>query len=277
MQRWVSSSNSGRVVGLAFLFLQSVLIYRVVAGGTTPTNLTSTYNNSGPTVQTVQSYLNRTFLTAHTTAPFESTGGDLIVVCASSHSGVIMTPSDSLSNTWIAGAGPTNTSTGFNLRTQLWYAKHPAVGPGHTFTLNLSAPQSLVISVLVVRGSNKSDPIDAISEIGDDQGTESLNVASPAITIRNANDLLIGFGKSSISERWTAGDGFALQKMASSDYLDSEIAWALKPGIYNSKFSINSFGTWQALAVAVRPAIDSSVGKTDKPKAPANRHVDRPS
>jgi hypothetical protein len=156
---------------------------------TAPSNLTG----PGPIVQATQGYINSTFLTTHTTAAFDSTDGDLIVVCASSHAGVTMTPSDSFHNTWISAAGPTNTSTGFDLRTQIWYAKNPTVGPGHTFTLNLSAAESLVISVFVVQGSNVSAPLDAISTIGGDGGTQTLNVASPNITTTSANDLLIGF------------------------------------------------------------------------------------
>jgi hypothetical protein len=151
----------------------------------------------GPTVQATQGYINPTFLTTHTTAPFDSSGGDLIFVCASSHSGVTMTPSDSFNNTWVSATGPTNTGTGFDLRTQVWYAKNLTVGPRHTFTLNLSALQPLVISVIVVKGSNASAPIDAISTVGDDGGSKTLNVASPNITTTSANDLLIGFTKSS--------------------------------------------------------------------------------
>ncbi len=270
--RPVSSVTFVRIIGLALLFAQSLLVYRVVSGGTQPSNLTSEYNNSGATIQAARGYLNRTFLTTHTTVPFDSSGGDLIIVCASSHAGVVMTPSDSFKNTWISGIGPTNTRTGFNLRSQLWYAKSPAVGAGHTFTLNLSAPQSLVISLLVIKGSNRSDPIDAISEIGDDQGTQSLRVTSPNITIKGANDLLIGFGKSSVSETWTAGDGFTLQRMASSDFLDSETAWARKPGTYSSTFDISSLGKWQALAVAIRPATDGSVHASDATKATVVNH-----
>ena len=80
---------------------------------TAPSDLTVT-NPPRPLVQAVQSYIKPKFLTSHTTDPFDSTGGDLIVVCASSHDGVTLTPSDSFSNKWISAAGPTNTSRGFN-------------------------------------------------------------------------------------------------------------------------------------------------------------------
>jgi hypothetical protein len=217
-----------------------------------PPNLMSTA--PGPTVQATQGYINPTFLTAHTTAPFDSSGGDLILVCASSHAGVTMTPSDSFNNTWVSAAGPTNTNTGFDLRTQVWYAKNPTVGPRHTFTLNLSALQPLVISVIVVKGSNVSAPIDAISSIGDDGGSKTLNVASPNITTTSANDLLIGFAKSSVSEVFTPGSGYTAQPAASSNFLDAETKVTATPGTYNSTFTLNSPAASQAVIVAVAPS-----------------------
>ena len=75
---------------------------------TAPTNVTAMLGGPGPTVVAVQSLDEPTFVTSHTTAPFNSTGGDLIVLCASSHSGVTLTPTDSYGNTWIPIAGPTN-------------------------------------------------------------------------------------------------------------------------------------------------------------------------
>ena len=104
---------------------------------TAPGGLTAG-QGSAPIVAAVQSYYNSTFLTMHTTAAFNSTGGDWIVLCASSHFGVTFTPSDNLGNTWISIAGPTTTALGFDLRTQVWYAPNPIVGPGHTITMNLS-------------------------------------------------------------------------------------------------------------------------------------------
>ena len=223
-----------------------------------PANLT-VITTPIPMVQAVQGYLNPTFLTAHTTDPFDSSGGDLIVVCASSHAGVTMTPSDSFNNTWISTAGPTNTNKGSNLETQVWYAKNPTVGPLHTFTLNLSlahlsTAQSLVMSVIVVRGSNISDPIDAISPIGDDGGSRTLQIRSPHIETTNTNDLLIGFAKSSSSEIFTQGSGFTTQSAASSDYLDAETGAVATPGTYDATFTLNSGATWQAVIVAVSPS-----------------------
>ncbi len=219
----------------------------------TPPTAPSNLVGPGPIVQAVQGYINSTFLTTHTTAAFDSTGGDAIVVFVSSHAGVTMTPSDSFNNTWISAAGPTNTSTGFDLRSQMWYAKSPIVGPGHTFSITLSTAESLVISVFVVKGSNTVAPIDAISAIGDDAGTQTLNVASPNITATSADDLLIGFAKSSVGEVFTSGTGFTAQPAASSNFLDAESEMVLPPGTYDSTFTLNSQATWQAAIVAVEP------------------------
>jgi len=214
---------------------------------TAPGNLVVT----SPGVQATQGYINTNSLTTHTTGPFDTTGGDLIVVCASSHAGVTMMPSDSFNNSWVSAAGPTNTSTGFDLRTQVWYAKGPIVGLNHTFTLNLSAAESLVISVIVVRGSNTSSPIDQISAIGDDGGSQTVNVTSPGVITTKGNDLLIGFAKSSASETFTSGTGYTPQLVASSNFLDAETAAAPTPGTYSATFTLSTAATWQDVIAAI--------------------------
>src|SRR5262249_23757303 len=150
---------------------------------------------------------------------FNSTGGDLLVICVSSHAGVTMTPSDSYGNSWVDASGPTSTTTGFDLRTGGWYARNATVGTGHTVTVNLSAAQPVVISVFVVKGSNLSVPIDVLSAIGSDGGTQTTSVSSPSVTTTTGYDLLIGFAKSSVNEVWTAGAGYTEQAVASSAYL----------------------------------------------------------
>ena len=217
-----------------------------------PPNLMSTA--PGPTIQARQRYINPTALTIHTMAPFDSSNGDLIIVCASTHAGVTMTPSDSFSNVWVSAAGPTNTGTGFDLRTQVWYAKNPTVGPEHILALNLSAPQSLVISLLVVKGSNIATPVDAISMIGDDGGSQALNVASPNITTTSTNNLLIGFVKSSVAEAFASGNGYMVEPSASSTFLGAESKLVIQPDTYNSTFTLNSPATSQAVIMAIEPS-----------------------
>lgn len=198
-------------------------------------------------------YLNRTFLRKHTAPVFDSTGGDLILVYASSHNGTILTPSDNYKNTWVSLSGPTNSSAGADLRSQIWYAKNARVGPKHTFTMSLSTGQALVISLFVIKGASP-EPIDTASMIADDQGMSTTDPTSSKIRTSAANDLLIAFGKSSISEVWAAGDGFAFQPEASSDFLVAESGLAAIPGTYRSTFSISAPATWQASVVAIRPA-----------------------
>ena len=133
---------------------------------------------------------------------------------ASSHAGVTMTPSDNFGNTWVTIAGPTNTSVGFDLRSQFWYVANPIVGPGQTVSLTFSVPESLVMSIFVVKGSNISSPIDAVSLIGSDNGTQTINVVSPSITTTTANDLLMGWVKVSAGAAFTSGPGFPQQPRA---------------------------------------------------------------
>ena len=163
--------NSAHFVGAALSLAVVLLAYSLLPGSHTLSSAPTALSDSVPRIQATQHYINRTPLTTHSTPAFDSSGGGLIVLCASSHSGVMMAPTDSFKNTWISAAGPTSTSTGSDLRTQVWYAKNPKVGLGHTVTFNLSTSQPLVISLLVVSGSNDSDPIDAVSTIGDDAGS----------------------------------------------------------------------------------------------------------
>ena len=212
-----------------------------------------------PTIERVASYYNATHLTKHTMAPFDSTGGDVLVVFAGTHEDALLTPSDNFNNTWVSLAGPTNfgptkSSAGFNLRGQMWFARNPKVGPNHVFTMTLSGREALVLSMLVVKGSNASDPIDAVSTIGNDADTRALTPTSPTITTTHSNDLLIGFGKSMVGEVWSAGGGFAFQPAASSDYLVGELGLAATPGNYKSSFGLIAPVNWQAAVVAVRPA-----------------------
>jgi len=220
------------------------------SGITPPGNMMVVDGGPAPIVDAVQSYINSTSQTVHTTAPFSSTGGDLIVMYASSHAGVTMTPSDNFNNAWVTIAGPANTTTGFDLRSQVWYVANPTVGPNHTVTLTLSAPQSLVMSIFVVKGSNVSSPVDAVSLIGNDNGTQTTNVASPNITTTMMNDLLMGWVKVSAGATFTSGPGFVQQPGASSNFLDAESGTAATPGTYDATFTISSAQTWQSAVVA---------------------------
>jgi hypothetical protein len=247
-------SNSVHFLGAALLLAVILLGYSLLPGSHTLSSAPTALSDSAPRIQATQHYINRTPLFSHTTLAFDSSGGDLIVVCASSHSGVQMAPSDSFNNTWVSAIGPTSTRSGFDLRTQVWYAKNPKVGQGHTFTLNLSTSQPLVISLLVVSGSDASSPIDAISTIGDDAGSQTPHVVSPSITTTSSNDLLIGFAKSATGQVWTSGTGYTVRGAAISGYLAAEMGSGATPGSYYSTFDLSSPGSWQAVILAVKPA-----------------------
>lgn len=222
---------------------------------TAPTGLAA---GRTPSVQTVQGYITYDHITKHVTAPFDSTGGDLIVVYATTHGKRSFTPSDSFGNTWLPLAGPTDFSHGDDLRSVLWYAKDPKTGPNQVFTVDLSSPHSLVISLFVIRGADRRDPIDAVSAIADNADAPSAVVQSPGITTGHSDDLLIGFGKPRFSEQeWHAGDGFALQPAASSDFLEAETGLASQPGRYSATFQIDGQSNWQSALVAVRPGAPS--------------------
>src|SRR5258707_14525706 len=132
---------------------------------TPPGNLTANAGAPGPVVVATQGYINATSLPLHTTAAFNSTGGDLMVMCASSHLGVTMTPTDSFGNAWISAAGPTNTTKGEEVRTQVWDGRVPRVGAGHGRRIRLSAADSMGISGIVVIGPNTKNPLTAITAI----------------------------------------------------------------------------------------------------------------
>ena len=204
-----------------------------------------------PSVTAVQRYINPTYMTVHTSTPFNSSDGDLIVICASSHEGVTFTPSDNFGNQWVTLAGPTDTVRGFNLRTQIWYAPNPKVGTSHRVTMTLSAPQPLVISMFVVRNSDRFSPIDVVSLIGSDRGKRKVEVASPAVVTARPHELIIGFDKVSAGATFQSGSAFIPEPGASSNFLDAEIGTTNDPGLYNVTFRLNKSQTWQAAAVAV--------------------------
>jgi chitodextrinase len=116
--------------------------------------------------------------------------------------------------------------------------------------MGLSAAEPLVISIFVIKGSNVSSPIDAISLIGSDNGTQTVNVVSPSINAAGINDLLIGFSKVSAGAVFQAGTGFTLQPAASSNFLGAETGPAANPGSYSAKFTLDQPQTWQSVVVA---------------------------
>ena len=228
-----------------------------IASATTPSlsapsapNLSVSIGTSSPIVVAMQELEDSKPVTSHTTAAFNSTGGNLIVLYAYSLAGVTFTPSDSFNNTWIPLAGPTSTASGADLRTQLWYAWNPIVGSGHTVTVAISTGQPLLMSVIVVQNANVSSPVDAVSLISSDMGSPTVNVASPFITTSATNDMLIGFAALSASATFTPGQNFTLQTAASTDVTAAETGPAATPGTYGATFTLSTARDWQSAVVA---------------------------
>lgn len=238
---------------------------------TTPTGLTA---GRAPIVLEARSYINRAALTKHVMAPFDSTGGDLLVAYASSHGKLTFTPSDNFGNTWIPLAGPTDFGNGDDLRSALWYAKDPKTGPNYVYTMDLSEPRSLVISLFVIRGSDRLDPVDAASVIASDVGAPTITVRSPVIMTRRPDSLMIGFAKTAFSEEWQAGGGFAFQPSGSSDYLAAETGLASAPAAILATFEISGLTDWQSALVAVKPDTASGPGPITLSWQPSNDNVD---
>ncbi|HYR88021.1 MAG TPA: fibronectin type III domain-containing protein [Terriglobia bacterium] len=218
---------------------------------TIPGSVRSFAGGTPPSVIGRQAYINSTSLTSHTSAAFDSTGGDLIFLFASSHANVTLTPTDNKGNTWISAAGPTNHTPGVDLRSQIWYAKTPNVGIGHTVTMTLSAAQPLVISALVIKGSNTTAPLDVISSITDDGGVATTSIGSATINTTKPADLLVDFAKTLLGATWTAGTGYTFESLASSNYLVAEDSIAGAAGSYTAGWTLTPATNWQNVLLGV--------------------------
>ena len=118
-------------------------------------------------------------------------------------------------------------------------------------TMNLSAAQPLVISVLVVKGSNTTAPIDVISNITDDGGIATTSITSAAITTTKPADLLIDFAKSNNGVTWTAGSGARFESAASSNYLGAEDLLGASAGAYTASWTTNTAVNWQTVLTGI--------------------------
>jgi chitodextrinase len=118
--------------------------------------------------------------------------------------------------------------------------------------MTLSAAQALVMSVIVVKGSNISSPIDTVSLIGSDNGTQTTSGISPPITTSGINDLLIGFTRlAGGAGSFVPGASFTQQPGASSIYFEAEAGPAASAGTYAATFALSAAQNWQSVVVAV--------------------------
>ena len=93
------------------------------------------------------------------------------------------------------------------------------------------------MSIIVVKGSNTSSPIDAISLIGSDNGTQSLNVTSPTITTadeRLADWVFEGFGwRNFPAGDWLYTTGSSLVELPRRRDRYCRITWKLCSHLYD--------------------------------------------
>jgi hypothetical protein len=160
-----------------------------------------------------------------------------------------MTPSDNFNNTWISAAGPASLTQGPDFVTEFWYAPNALVGSGHTVTINLSAPEALAASVVVLKGSDALS-LDVASAIATDNGTQTTHVSSPGITTSYVNDLLVGFTQTS-GDGFLMGHGFTEIGEASSAYLAAQTAPAPILGTYASTSVLSGGQDWLSGVIAV--------------------------
>lgn len=116
-----------------------------------------------------------------TSSAIDTTGADLLVFLVSCHIGT-PTVSDSKGNTWNA---LTRSGTG-NTAAQIFYAKNPTVGTGHTFTISGTEIYPSVY-VQAFSGADLTDPFDQES------GAVANSVATiqPGAITPSANDALL--------------------------------------------------------------------------------------
>jgi hypothetical protein len=205
--------------------------------------------------------LNANANTSFTSAPFDSTGADLLVMFLGCHNGTVFTITDTYGNTWLPLSGATNRAgtPGFVMEGEFFYAPNARAGANHTVTVGLSQSEPLVMSIAALAGDNVYSPIDAYTSITGDNGTISRYIASTQLTTFQPNDLLLGIVKGwSIPNPYTAGTGYVTEPASTGGNFSAEIGTASSPGSYASSFT-GAPDRWQSVLTAVAPKPNESV------------------
>jgi hypothetical protein len=169
--------------------LTSGFTYTLTASVTAPGSFNAALAGTvTPTYVSGQQYYNSTTLASHTTAAFNSTGADLLIVFLGCHNNTVFTVTDSYGNTWLPLAGPASSvgSQNYPLEGEYFYAPNAKTGANHTITVGLSQAQPLIMSIAAITGDNVYSPIDAYSLINGDNGTfaDHISVKRPAFRHR---------------------------------------------------------------------------------------------
>jgi len=242
--------------------LASGFTYIITNVVTPPSNFSGALTGTAvPTYVSGQEYYNATAGNSFTTAPFNSTGADLLVMFLGSHNNTVFTITDSYGNTWIPLAGPAHKvgSSGYPMEGEFFYAPNAATGAGHTITVTLSQTEPLVMSIAALSGDNIYSPIDTYTLIAGDNGTLAKYIASGSLTTSQPNELLLGIIKGFGNNTYTAGAGYTSQSASTGLNFSAETGTAASTGNYNSSFTASVSDFWQTVMAAIAPKPNETV------------------
>jgi hypothetical protein len=223
---------------------------------TAPGNLTGALRGTSiPTYVAGQGFFNANAGTSFTSAPFNSTGADLLVMWIASHNRTVFTITDSFGNTWLPLAGPTYHvgSSYYPMEGEVYYVPNATTGAGHTVTVGLSQSEPLVLSIAAISGDNIYSPIDTYTSITGDNGTQSEYIASSPLTTFQPNDLMLGITKAFNLNTYTVGSGYTQQAASTGQNFSAETWPAPSVGTYSSSFTASTDNFWQAITAAIAP------------------------
>ena len=242
--------------------LASGFTYLVTSNITAPGNLTAALTGTlAPTYVSGQEYYNATPSTSFTSAAFNSSGADLLVMFLGCHNYTAFTITDSYGNKWLPLAGPALKvgSSSYPMVGEFFYAPNATTGTNHTITVTLSQTEPLVMSITAFSGDDIYSPIDAYSSIVGDNGTLAKYIASNAATTTQPNDLLVGVVKGFDNNTYTAGPGYTSQAAATGLNFSSETQTAPSAGSYSASFTASVGDFWQSVIGAIAPKPNESV------------------
>jgi hypothetical protein len=242
--------------------LASGYTYTVASSITAPGNPTGQLAGTlAATYVSGQEYYNATAGTSFTSAAFNSTGADLLVMFLGCHNYTVFSITDSYGNTWLPLAGPAlKVGTGYYpMEGEFFYAPNATTGANHTVTVTLSQTEPLVMSITAFSGDNIYSPIDAYSSIVGDNGTLAKYITSNALTTTQQNDLLVGVVKGFGNNTYTAGSGYTSQTAATGLNFSSETEPAPSAGNYSASFTASVSDFWQSVIGAIAPKPNESV------------------
>ena len=210
---------------------------------------------AAPTYVAGQQYYNATAGTSFTTAAFNSTGADLLLMFLGCHNATVFTITDTYGNTWLPLVGPAYKvgNPSYPMEGEFFYVPNAKTGTGHTITVTLSQTEPLVASIVAVAGDNVYSPIDTYSPITGDNGTLSKYISSTPLTTSQPNDLILGIVKGYGNNTYTAGTGYTSQPASTGNNFSAETQAAASVGSYNSYFTATTSDFWQSVTAAISP------------------------